>query len=516
MKRLVHGSSYGRAPMSVRAIASIAGLALLQLVACAPPATQQTVDATPEIQEIPVTTDSEAARSLYQEGLYLLDVGRGVEAREKFQAAIAEDPGFVSAHFNQSNAALSFKEFQECLDMASEHLEHASEGERMMVEINKSFLTNDTAGGVARARDLTEKYANSPRAHLLLAAMQTNQNDNLGARASYEAALALDPSSAGALFGLANNYLFNEPKDFSRAEEWAAKALEAFPDEAKGHELMGDIKRGQNDLEAALASYNNASEADPALANAHHKRGHVNSFLGNIEDARSAYDAGVEAAAPESKAGLAVYKTFTRIHEGNIPAALDELEALADGIEGMGTPAKQVQGLQIFAMNSHANAALHGGLLDRAAESVAKGNELRMAVAEDVGTEDAKRLQQAACHTWDGILAAYRGEADQAAIHADSIATLVEGDDNPRKMEAVHYVLGMSALKTGDHEAAAEHLRQADHRNNMFIRYHLGLAEQALGNTEEAQKLFGEVGSFNFNSVGFALVGRDARERASA
>ena len=96
-----------------------------------------------------------------------------------------------------------------------------------------------------------------------------------------------------------------------------------------------------------------------------------------------------------------------------------------------------------------------------------------------------------------------------------AIAELVAEDENPRKMEPVHYVLGMSALVAGDHAQAAEHLRQADHANNMFIRYQLALAEEALGNAEAAKRMFDEVGRFNFNSIGFALVGRDAQARAA-
>ena len=66
--------------------------------------------------EIPITTDSANARALYEEGEYLSDVGRNVQAREKFMAAVTEDPAFVRAHFDQSNVANSYKEFQMCLD----------------------------------------------------------------------------------------------------------------------------------------------------------------------------------------------------------------------------------------------------------------------------------------------------------------------------------------------------------------------------------------------------------------
>ncbi|MCP4200804.1 MAG: tetratricopeptide repeat protein [bacterium] len=501
-----------RFPTAVLAVAILA-----MTVGCAPPATEEVAEtAAVMVEEIPITTNSDAARALFEEGEYLLDVGRGVEARAKFQAAIAEDPGFVRAHFNQSNTALSFKEFQTCLDMASEHLTNASEGEKMMVEINRTFLTNDTEKGVELGRQLAESHPNSPRAHLILAGLLGGQNDNEGARAAMGAALRLDADSPGALFGIANNYLFGEPKDFTKAEEWAQKTLAAFPDEAKGWELMGDIRRAQLDLEGALGAYEKATEVDASLAVAQHKKGHVNSFLGNIEAAREAYDAGVAAAPAENKAAYAVYKTYTGIHAGDIPAALAEMEELAENIEAMGTPADQVKGLKIFALNSHATAAMHAGLLDRAAKSVAKGNELRMAIAEDVGTDDARRLQESVCHLWDGLLAAYQGDGDAAAIHAGKIEELVAEDDNPRKMEPAHYVLGMAALSEGDHETAAQHLRQANYKNNMFIRYQLALAEEALGNTEEAKKLFGEVGNWNFNSVGFALVHKDAKARAAA
>ena len=141
---------------------------------------------------IPLTTTSDAARSLYTEGQYLIDVGRVVQARAKFEAAVAADPDFALAYYGQSNAALSFAEFQHRLDSATEHAEGISEGERMLIEINTSFLSNDPAAGLAVARKLVQHYPDSARAWTTLAGMQTNQNDNEGARASEERALELE------------------------------------------------------------------------------------------------------------------------------------------------------------------------------------------------------------------------------------------------------------------------------------------------------------------------------------
>jgi tetratricopeptide (TPR) repeat protein len=480
----------------------------------ASPAAAPVAVTAPTVQML-ITTTSDAARALYAEGEYLLDVGRGVQARKKFQAAAADDPSFALAYYGQSNAALSFAEFQHSLDTALEHVEGISDGERMLIDINRSFLSNDASAGLAIAQQLVDKFPDSARARTVLAGMQANQNDNEGARASNKKALELEDNMAGALAGLANNNLFGEPKDFVAAESWAHKLIAAYPKEAKGYEILGDVKRAQNDLEAALEAYNSASQIDPSLELAAHKRGHVNSFLGNIEEARSAYDEAIALAPPESKASSAVYKGFTNIHGGNIPAAIDELEALADEIESMGTPADQVKGLQVFALSSAAFAAMHAGLFDRAESIVSRRNELQMAIAEDVGTDDARRLQKANCQFFEGLLTAYRGDAEGAAERAKAITLLVEGDENPRKLEGANWVLGMSALQAGDYANAVDHLRQADHANNIFVRYHLAVAEQGNGNVDEAGKLFDEIASFNFNSIGFALIGKDAAKRTN-
>lgn len=465
--------------------------------------------------EIPITTASNQAFNLYLEGQYLFDVGRGVQARQKFLAAAEADPDFALAYYGVSNAALSFAEYQGSLDSAVQHSEGISEGEKLMIGVNRSFLTNDSAAGLAMAGELTAAYPESARAWIVLAGMQANENDNEGARKSYMKALSLDNASAGALTGITTNYFLGEPKDFAAAEMWANKLIAAYPDEAKGHEWLGDIRRAQNDLGAALKAYQKASEVDPTLELAAHKRGHVNSFMGNIPAARAAYDEAIAMAPVETKASYAVYKGFTNIHGGDTGAAIDELEALADEIPAMGTPEDQVKGLQVFALSSAAFAAMHAGLFDRAQAIVERRNAIQMEIAADVGTDDARRLVEANNHMFLGLLAAYQGDSEGATAEANAIADLVEGDDNPRKMEAAYWVLGVSALRAEDFAQAVEHLQQADHANNMLVRYHLAQAHEGAGNNDEAMRLYGEIAVYNFNSVGFALTGRDAASKVS-
>jgi tetratricopeptide (TPR) repeat protein len=477
-----------------------------------PPAAET---AAPPPAVIPVTTSSDEARALYFEGEYLSDVGRNVQAREKFLAAAEADPDFALAYYGISNTALSFPEFQHSLDTAVKHAEGISDGEKMMIDVNRSFLTNDSAKGLALAEELVEMYPQSERSWLVLAGMQANENDNEAARGSYMKALELNGNSPGALTGITVNYVQGEPKDFVAAEEWAKRFIAAYPEEAKGYEWIGDIKRAQNDLPAALEAYEAASKVDPTLELAAHKRGHVNSFLGDIEAARAAYDEAIAMAPVENKGSYAVYRGFTSIYGGETQAAIDELVSLADQFGDMGTPADQVKGLQLFALSSAAFAAMHIGNFDQAEQIIQRRNAIQKAIADEVGTSDAQRFVQANGHFFEGMLAAYRGDDENATAHANAIADLVEGDDNPRKLEGAHWVLGLSALKADDYPTAVEHLRQANHANNMMVRYHLAQAEEGMGNVETANELYAEIAVYNFNSVGFALIGKDASERVS-
>jgi hypothetical protein len=50
-------------------------------------------------EKVPVTSKSEEARALYDQGVALSDQLRFFDAREKFQQASAKDPDFAMAHY---------------------------------------------------------------------------------------------------------------------------------------------------------------------------------------------------------------------------------------------------------------------------------------------------------------------------------------------------------------------------------------------------------------------------------
>jgi len=61
---------------------------------------------------------------------------------------------------------------------------------------------------------------------------------------------------------------------------------------------------------------------------------------------------------------------------------------------------------------------------------------------------------------------------------------------------------------------AVEHLRQGD-PFDPYVKYQLAVATEGSGDAARAKQLFREVANYNFNTLGFALVRKDAQEKAS-
>ncbi len=485
---------------------------LITFAACQP--AEQPEPAAPAIEEIPITTSSPQALADFERGRELMDVGRAEEANALFEAATIKDPGFAYAYINVASTARSWQEFNDSQRLAMANLEGKSTGERLLAQILRTVFENDAEGRIELALELVENYPRSPRAWLVLARMQSGLNQHEAARESMKQAFELAPRLMGAHLAIWASYLFNKPKDFVRAEQAMLDGLELTPDEAKLYENLGDVYRAMQQLERAAETYARAAELDPGLSAVHIKQGHVSSFLGNFDKARLAYDRGIESAREQNRITHANYRAFTHVHAGDPRAALDELAVLVEAADGLGIPEDQVAGAKTFTLTNQAAIALHHGFLADAEKILAELEGVMRDNAERVGDPEFARQQEAYILQWQSRLAARKGDYPNALALAEEHRKLLEGDNNPRRFESYHRLLGMIELLRGNHGKAAEQLARSN-LNQTYVKYHLALAEEGAGNLEEARRLFKEVGEWNFNSVGFALVRRDALAAAS-
>lgn len=492
----------------------LVALALLAQVASAQTVAVSHAGSVAPIEDIPVSTASAPARSLFETGQKLLDAGRPREAREHFRLAVEADPTFAYAYIQLAAASASAPEFKENLDRAAHYIAGKSDGERILLEINRTFLDNNAEKRLALAQTLVSGYSSSPRAWIILGNAQAALNRHAEARKAFDRAVALDPGMYLAHTVQGFSYLFNEPRDFAKAKWFMEQAIAANPKEAKGYEQLGDVFRAMNELEQARDAYTRATTIDPQLAVAVLKKGHINSFLGNYSEARSAYDAAIAGGKEVEKVTYGVFRAYTSVHAGEPKAAIEELTTVARKAEA-GVPSKQINGAKGFALFSAVQIALHHDLLDDAEKVLASYAKVVRADAKAVNDADFTRQTEAGLRALESQLAARRGEFTTALVKAKEHKALVESDKNPRRLETFHSLVALVELRKKAFAQAVSHYRQAD-LTDLYTKYHLAVALEGAGETGEARKLFQEVASWNFNSVAFALVRKDATKRVTA
>jgi tetratricopeptide (TPR) repeat protein len=469
--------------------------------------------ATAAVQEIPITTSNADARLAFEAGQAALDRGDGAQANNLFRTAVTADPDFTYAWVNLSNVTFSTEEFNAALKGGEQGAARASDGERMLLEFNKLFLTNNFGAQLELAKKLVEKYPNSPRAHMILAGAHAALNQFAEQRAILERAIALAPGFSPAPFALGASYLFNQPTDFAKAEKYYRKAVDASPGYDMYYWSLGDVARGSNKLEDARRYYKLALQLDPNDSTAPVKLGHVNSFLGNFDEARKDYDNGIKVAGAATGAFLGPFKSYTWIYQGDPKRAIQSLEELVASIDSSGAGPDQRINAKVGALTNAAQVALHHGLYDDAERVLTARAALARENATKVGTEAFTNIQESQIAFWDAQLAAYRGDYKKAATLAKKNADLVAGENNARKMEPVHEVLGLIELRKKNWKKAITELRLAD-LTQLHNKYLLAQALEGAGQKDEALRLYKEVSVNNFNTIDFALLRAEALKKA--
>ncbi len=466
------------------------------------------------VEEIPVTTRSEEARSDFVAAQAALDRGDGASANALLRDAVAKDPDFAYAWLNLGASSFSTEEFSDSIKRATAASARASEGEKLLIQVNQRFLDGNLTEQLATARQLVEKYPRSPRAWINLAGVQGGQNQYAEQRESLKRAIELDPSLAVAPLAMANSYMFNEPRDMAQAEKYFRQTIALAPGEDNYYWALGDVFRASNRLDEAREYYKRATLLDPKDGTSPLKLGHVNSFLGRYDEARAEYDRGIANAPLANKPFNANYRIFSWVHAGDAQTAIRELEKLAGQVDGMGLPADQRSGSKVFTLTNALAVSLHHNLHDESARLLGQLAQVLRANAQAVGTQEFSNIQEAQIAYLEGQLAARRGDYAGATKLAKKNADLVQAQNNPRKMENHYDLMGLIALLQKKYPQAVEHYRKADVKNNIYVKYHLALALEGAKQRDEARRLFREVGEWNFNTVQFALVRKDALAHA--
>lgn len=463
---------------------------------------------------IPITTVSDEAREYFHLGREAFEMERRDDARAQFDKAIEADPAFAIAYLFRARLANSAQEWKTYTDLALENKTGASEGEKMQIDMIPLFIANDDEGILAQAKKLAEAYPKSPRAAMEVVYAMEDLNMTTESRSQLETVIGDHPSFAPAYRALANSYVFELPNDYGKAETYAQKFIELAPQEAAGHILLGDVYRAQVQLEKALEAYTQAVNVDPTHPVGYSKKGHANTFLGNYDMARADFEEAMEHSEGTGKIIGTNFGVYTYVYAGDFPAALNANAAVIQNIPQMIADEDAQKQAMMICYENRCKIAGAAGAFDIAREALDTHANMRRDIAENMDVPEFASYTEADIAELGGWIAAKSGEFESAQTLADAAAEHLEVSKSPNKLQGVHLLKGYIALQQGKAETALEHFMQSN-EDWITVTFYTAQAEEILGNTEKAMKLYQEVADWNFNGLDYALIRSKALEKVS-
>ncbi len=482
---------------------------LLAFLGCKQNEKPQQVNVLPT--ELPVTTSSTDALTSFNKGMELLDVGNAQQARLYFAKAIEQDSGFASAYLYRSNTSPSNEHFKKDLATATSNLEGKNEGEKILVELYRTFLNNNTEERLRLAEQLVASYPTSPRALAYLGECYADISQHEKARVQYQKAIDLDSSWVGGYFSLASSFMNIDPRDFSKAEANFLKVVELKPDLSGSHVYLGDAYRAQNNLMKAREAYESALQKDPNDALTYLKRGHVNSYLNLFDEARKDYRKAAELN-PDNKVAPINFEAFTYLYDGDFKTAKSWLEEKAKSINTIGLHESQIIGVKNSLLSNCAIIAFHMDDAKEVSRLVAMMKPISEKIGEGIGTEEAKLQQKANILVWEVYALAMKGDYSAATAKAEAAKLALEPVKNPTKLWSYHAAISYINYKQEKYGDAIAHQEQSD-PNAPYSKYRLALACEKAGQTERATKLYNELIDYNFNNIGYALIRKELKNK---
>jgi len=457
--------------------------------------------------EPPFSKTTAEVDALFKQGLRYYDQGDLKQARKLFAEAIQKDPANTSAMVYNIGTARTSKEFMDDLNKMKTKLATATEWDKMMFQLFESGVADDYNARLAIAQKMVAAYPNAARAYIELGNTYTGAAETAKAREAFMKASKLDPNWVAPNYQLAGSYLFDEPKDFRQAQRFAEKAHKLSPTSAGIEILLGDVYRAQKNLEKARTAYSEAIKLQSDNPDGYYKRGHANTFLGNMDDARKDY---LEGNKLDDVPGIGAQSyAYTYLYDNDFKSALQSLKDEERKIDD--SKVTNVE-MKLNLLSNAATIALHNNDADQLAMLLEKMAPFSKKISDEFGSKERSLLMWSEILKWKTAFEGTKGNFTQAQQLAEELRNTIAPINNPRKYETYSALQGLIHFKQGKYDQAVYDFQQAN-RNNVYDRYWLAKSYEAAGSKEQAQDIYKEIADNNFNSVGYALIRNEVKKK---
>ncbi len=210
-------------------------------------------------QMMPVSTDSELARELYETANIAFDQLQWHLAMKNLEESVEEDPDFFMAYFWMY--FISGKSPKQIADKALHTKGPLSDAEKQIKMAFKYLLDGQNEKVVEHLNKAIDLFPSDPHLYKILYFLQFQYlKDMEGAKETLYRAIEAQPDYAFAYNYL--GYAYMESNELNKAEDALNKYIDLAPDIANPYDSKGDYYMNTEQYEKAYESYMKAFEID--------------------------------------------------------------------------------------------------------------------------------------------------------------------------------------------------------------------------------------------------------------
>ncbi len=211
-------------------------------------------------QQMPVTTDSDEARALFEEGLRATANVDRAKARARFDAALEKDPNLAVAHVWRASVSPP-AERAEHLQMAQAHAGQASEAEQKLIAAFGAFAAGDRDRELEILNGLAQEYPGDSYLQHFRGVRYYGAERYDEAAAAFNQAIAIDPDFEPAYNML--GYTAFAQGDNAGAEKALKTYQRLAPDDPNPYDSLGELYLRTGRYDEATAEFEKALARDP-------------------------------------------------------------------------------------------------------------------------------------------------------------------------------------------------------------------------------------------------------------
>ena len=453
--------------------------------------------------EISITTKSEDALKSYNHGLELLSQLHFQLAITDFENAVGIDKDFAMSYLQMALAFYgeeNFSKYIENVDKAVGLVNKVSDGERLIILIEKAKLSHNSDEMKKLLKQLVEKFPDDKLSYYYFGIYYFNQGNYTNAIKEFEKSQKIVPGFIPVLNLLAysNSYTGN----YFKAKELMNKIVQIIPDESMPYYLMGDVYLKEGKFTESLEAYKKALEKNPEFVSAYLGIGNNLIFQNKNDEARIEFEKSYNLSKDEwQKRSALLSIVCSYIHEGKYEIAYDKLQNRYSIAEKSNDILQMVSDLRFMG-----DILLEWGKPEDARIKYKKSVDIseKSTLPKEI-KEDIKHQVLFA----DALIDIKNNNISAARQKAEKFNNEVQKNNNIIDIRSYHELLGLISLQEKNYDEAINEFKLSDQRDPCVL---CKSAEAYLmkGDNEMAKELWTKAGNFNENSIHFAFVKNNA------